>query len=461
MRFAGPEGYLVEGARISQGGERSKSPHRRTVLLVVLPTAFLGAAYFLFIEYVLRGVIPAGSDRWLTLRVGGGALLLLSLVLSAAFGYLVVDRLMRPLRILLRVTETREMAPGRAPWSSTPAREYHDLFRLLSVLVSQNKSGARAMEELDQLRNALARFREEIARTGHHGIPAKISDAGPLEDVGALLQAKRGHLLSFFSDLRERVRKLHQEIEELGDLAGFQDGAAEMMVAGPAMGEDGVDAGAVTSDPGGAIPSGPQGAVASGPQGADASGPQGAVASDPGGADASGPQGAVASGPGGADASDPERAIASNRARAATSDQGNAAAASPGSSAAPGRGDEEATVPGAGEPPASRVAARGAEVEASVERLRRLGTILALEAARASGAPGQRAADLLLSFQQGLGDLEGLLQYLAANGGNGSGSARPESAARPAATAEARTAWQRLLETVEAIERRLAEVEER
>ena len=90
------------------------------------------------------------------------------------------------------------------------------------MLVSQNKAGARAMEELEQLRIALAHFREEIARTGQHGIVPEIHAAGPLPEIGASLQIKRRHLLAFFGDLRERVRRVSEELRELGRIAGLE-----------------------------------------------------------------------------------------------------------------------------------------------------------------------------------------------------------------------------------------------
>ena len=49
----------MEGLGVGQDGEESQDPHGRAVLLVLLPVAFLGAAYFLFIEYVLRDAIAA------------------------------------------------------------------------------------------------------------------------------------------------------------------------------------------------------------------------------------------------------------------------------------------------------------------------------------------------------------------------------------------------------------------
>jgi hypothetical protein len=217
----------VEAHGLGPDGEDARRPHGRAVLLILLPVVFLGAAYFLLVEYLLREVIPAGSSLWLTLRLGGAGLIVLALALAGAFGYLVVERLMRPLRLLLRVAETSEVAPGPPPWLRGRAWEVHDLYRLLSVLVSQNKAGARAMEELEQLRIALAHFREEVTRTGQHGIIPEVHAAGPLAEIGASLQTKRANLLGFFSDLRERVAQVAGEVDRLGAAVGPSAGGEE------------------------------------------------------------------------------------------------------------------------------------------------------------------------------------------------------------------------------------------
>lgn len=332
----------MEDPRSRDDDERRGSPPRGAVLLALLPPVFLGVAYFLIVEYKFGKVLQANPLLRLDLldvRVGGGVLVALSLVLAAACGYLVAERFLRPLRLLLRLAESGEVQPGRAETLRERGREFFDLHRLLRVLVNQNKAGARAMEELEELRAALARFREEISRTGLHGIQPEVTATGPLRDVAVQVQAKRSHLLSFFRDLHERVGRLRLEMEQLGAALGMEDGALET----------------------------------------------GAVA------------GAAAVG-----------------------------------------------------------------VGASLEHLRRLGTVLALESARAGGRPAQRAAEMLDRFHTGLGELEAVLKVLPP--GAGDCVERREEQIRlpaPADHAELRERWRLVLDGIQSVERRLEEVEER
>ena len=207
------------------------------------------------------------------------------------------------------------------------------------------------MEELEQLRIALAHFREEITRTGQHGVIPEVHAAGPLREIGASLQIKRSHLLAFFADLRERVHQVSGELAELG------------LILEP-----------------------------------DAAATRPRIAADP--------------------------------PPAAESD----------------RLEESVT-----------------SVSASVERLRKLGTVLALETARAVGLSGLRAGELLERFDLGLNDLEEVVCALAVTARNG--GVKPAMSAPDTSSIDpreaCRTSWQRLRETVDSIERRLVEVEER
>ena len=342
------EPHTPDGDR-QRGGSRG-----RTGILVLLPPAFLGAAYFLFVEYVLREPLAVGASTRFLLRLGGAGLVVLSLILAAACGYLLGERFLRPLRLLLRLAESGEMQPDRAETLRARGREYLDLHRLLRVLVNQNKAGARAMEELDELRSAHARFRDEFSRTGLHGIPPEVSTNGPMHDVAVQVQARRNNLLSFFRDLRERVGKMRLELEELGAALGLDAGTAG--------------------------------------------------SGDGGFGDGSG-----------------------------------------------GCGEEGA--PDAG---------LGLAVAARVERLRQLGTVLALESARSAGLPAPRAAELLDRFHAGLGELESILESLPGVAGTPpAGSVRGILSMAPESREGLRDRWRRALDGIESFERRLDEVEER
>jgi hypothetical protein len=214
----------VEGLRFGHGEGKQKSLRGWIVLLVVLPPAFLGVAYFLFVESAVQDSGPIDPNLQLTLRLGGIGLVILALVLAAAFGYLLVDRVTRPLRLLLRLAESGDLASSRPLFERERGPEVLELFRLVSMLVNQNKAGARGLEELERLRAALARLREDVGRTGQHGIPPVVTLNGeaPLGEIGASLQGKRVQLLSFFHELRERVLSLRDEVSGLGQALGFR-----------------------------------------------------------------------------------------------------------------------------------------------------------------------------------------------------------------------------------------------
>ena len=331
----------MEGPRTRYEGRRDGGRRGRAavLVLVLLPPAFLCAAYFLFEELVLRPVLRSDLSLCLALRLGGAVLAVISLIFAAACGYLLAEYFLRPLRLILRLADSGEVQPERVDSLHKRGREYADLHRLLRVLVNQNKAGARAMEELDQLRAALARFREEFSRTGLHGIPPEVTAMGPVREVAVHVQAKRNHLLSFFRDLRERVGRVRLELEQLSAGLDLQDEREE---------------------------------------------------------------------------------------------------------------SGEATT------------AAAAEVGASLDRLRRIGTVLALESARTGGQPARRAADMLDRFHAGLGELEATIEAVPrAAGGNGNRRAVELDPAAARDRAEVRERWRLLLEGIESIERRLDEVEER
>ncbi len=244
----------MEGLRFDEEEpERRKSGRAALVLLVMLPPAFLGLAYFLFVEYVLENRLPAGTTLPLTLRLGGLALVFLSLVLAGACGYLLSERALRPIRLLLQLAESGGLPASRALFLQSRDRDVHELYRLVSVLVNQNKSGARALEELERLRAALAEFREQLSRTGQHGIPAALGPLpdGPVAEIGAGLDAKRLQLVGFFRELRERVRVLRDELAALGTVAGL-DGTVEPTAAAP-------ETAVLPGEPGGSEDDGPHG----------------------------------------------------------------------------------------------------------------------------------------------------------------------------------------------------------
>jgi len=351
----------VEGLRFARSGEGRRSFRGRVVLLVILPTAFLGAASLLFNEYVLDRAGPGTDALRLTLRLGEAGLFVLALILAAACGYLLADRVSRPIRLLLRLAEEGEITAPRAAFLERRGREVYQLYRLVSVLTNQNKAGARALEELESLRRSLASLREVVTRTGQHGVlqPVITKPGGPVAEIGASLEAKRLQLLGFFGELRERVRAVRAEVE-----------------AFPPEDES------------------------------------------------------------------PDRPAAVSE-----------------------------------EPAAVRNGEALEQAKASVERLRQLGTVLVLEAGRSGASEGDHVNDLLGRFRGGLDDLEAWLRNLGASGAGNGGSppsgegteqvspeegvafaAGPDDESSPQ-PADRQARLRAALEGLEALERRLGEVE--
>lgn len=371
----------------------------------MLPPAFLGLSYFLFVECVLETRLPSGTFLSLLLRAGGLGLVLISLVLAGACGYLVGDRLIRPVRLLLQLAESGGLPSSRALFLQSRGREIYELYRLVSVLVNQNKSGARALEELERLRAALQELRDAVAHTGQHGVPVPIGALpdGLVAEIGAGLQRKRLHLLAFFRELRERVKALREEMIQLGETLELDPNAEPRATAPDAVArEEGQEPGATSPTAGGR-----------------------------------------------AEAAPPDRSASKNAGESES-------------------GVDELTA---------------ARIHESVERLRRFGTVLVLEAARLGSLPGKRAGELFDRFQSGLGDMEAVLESLPRSGnGRGSpapasgpggdggrwttGSPRPDAAppATPdggqAAHAEASALWVRMIKGLDTLDLVLAEVEE-
>lgn len=201
---------------------RSDAPPRgslrpRLVIWVALPVLVLGASYFLFVEYVLESQGVSVEGVRIALRIGGGALIVISLVLAAACGFLLADRVSRPIRALLRLADSGELTTGRSVFLHHRDWEVFQLYRKVKALVQQNQAGAKALAELESQRTSIDRLRQELQRTGQHGIalPVSLGEPGRLEPILEVMEANRTRLLSFFTELRERVDDLRAEAEQL------------------------------------------------------------------------------------------------------------------------------------------------------------------------------------------------------------------------------------------------------
>ena len=230
---------------------RSDAPPRgslrpRLVIWVALPVLVLGASYFLFVEYVLESQGVGVEGVRIALRIGGGALIAIALVLAAACGFLLADRVSRPIRALLRLADTGDSPTGRSLFLHHRDWEVFQLYRRVNALVQQNQAGAKALEELESQRTSIDRLRQELQRTGQHGIalPVSLGEPGRLEPILEVLEANRARLVSFFSELRERVEDLRVETEGLQaelDRVGTEHVGATGSTNGPDLPIEGME----------------------------------------------------------------------------------------------------------------------------------------------------------------------------------------------------------------------------
>lgn len=204
----------MDGLRFGQGGDGKGSLRGLIVVMITLPTAILGLIYFLFVEYVGW---TSGGDSTLALRLGGAIVILLGLVLGITCGYLLSEKVIRPIRLLIRLADPLDTPPARSGFLHHLDWEIFDLYRRVNALVQQNRAGARAVQELEDLRQGIGVLRHELTRRGQHGIlPAvNLPSEGVWGEIGASLEENRGRSLSFLAELRERARHLHHEVELL------------------------------------------------------------------------------------------------------------------------------------------------------------------------------------------------------------------------------------------------------
>ncbi|MCC7143827.1 MAG: hypothetical protein IT349_17145 [Candidatus Eisenbacteria bacterium] len=209
----------MDGLRFGQGGDGKGSLRGLIVVLITLPTAIVGLIYFLFVEYVGW---TGGEDSTLVLRLGGATVILLGLVLGITCGYLLSEKVIRPIRLLIRLADPLDTPPARSGFLHHLDWEIFDLYRRVKALVQQNRAGARAVQELEDLRQGIGVLRHELTRRGQHGIlpAANLPSDGVWGEIGASLEENRGRSLSFLAELRERARHLHEAVEQLGPGSG-------------------------------------------------------------------------------------------------------------------------------------------------------------------------------------------------------------------------------------------------
>src|SRR5690606_7663286 len=126
--------------------------------------------------------------------------------------------------------DSEELTGGRSVFLQNRDWEVFQLYRKVNALVQQNQAGAKALAELESQRTSIDLLRQELQRTGQHGIalPISLGEPGGLEPILEVLEENRSRLLAFFRELRERVEELRVEAEQL---RGRLDRIAKEMIA--------------------------------------------------------------------------------------------------------------------------------------------------------------------------------------------------------------------------------------
>jgi len=207
----------------SAGRPRSRGLRGWAIALTLFPAALCGLTYLALVEYALAGRSDISDGSLGLLRAGGLGLVALTTILAAACGHVLSERFTRPVRLLLRLAETGELPQGQAAFTHGPQWEVFELYRRVGALVHQNQSGARAIQELERTRIALAALQRVLARPGQHGLIAELppDDESSLVEIVQPLAANRARLVQFFAELRERVGVARNQLERLGEAAGW------------------------------------------------------------------------------------------------------------------------------------------------------------------------------------------------------------------------------------------------
>lgn len=349
-------------------GERQGSMRSRLVFLVTLPVIVLGTSYFLFVEYVLQDQWLPETGPWVALRVGGVFLIVIAVLVAVTCGFLVVDRVTRPVRLLLRLVESGELESGGGVFLHHREWEIFQLYRRIHALVLQNRSAAEAATRLRELEEALHALLQDMERPSTHGVPPHISpqEGTPDETVRSLidrLSLHRARLLDYLADLTVQASEIRTRVGELEVALG--DASVGMRRAAKTV-EDAVsafDAAAAFS-------------AAAPPRHASSNGEAGRTGSED------------STDNGHPDARPAIQVPATRTAPSATGSDGWRAA--------------DALVAADAEELVEEVE----RAFGSLERVRQLGVVAALEAERSGASESRRVGDIFERFQSGVGDLE-------------------------------------------------------
>jgi hypothetical protein len=158
--------------RLRQNEAHSGFLRTRAVFLTLLPVLFLGTIYFLLVEYALHETLGL-AHVMLMLRIGGGALIVLFLVVALGCGLSIHDHMRRPMQAIQHAIDGNGFYVSE-PETDLPVTSDPEVRRLLlrvRALVQQNRAGAQALSELDAVRvdkgelaEALRKMREDLER---------------------------------------------------------------------------------------------------------------------------------------------------------------------------------------------------------------------------------------------------------------------------------------------------------
>ncbi|MFH1144576.1 MAG: hypothetical protein V1774_08550 [Candidatus Eisenbacteria bacterium] len=156
----------------SRGGHpvaRRGGLRTRLLILFLIPVMLLGLSGLL--------MLPS-SQRGNPHDAAGGSVgplfpifFLAALLLAAGLALHAGDRIARPVAWLLRVLDAGEAAPVERPPRPVADWEMELLSRKVQVLLKQNVSGARAVEELETLRSEISAIIESAGADRPHGRP--------------------------------------------------------------------------------------------------------------------------------------------------------------------------------------------------------------------------------------------------------------------------------------------------
>ena len=177
----------------------------RLLLNFAVPVLLLGAGAIVLLELVAPGAGPAGLSLVAARAILAG-FILLALLVAAALALQTGDRFARPVAWMLRAIDAGQERTLSQPPPPAADWELEVLCNRVRVLLRQNLSGAKAMEELEALR-------EEIGGVLRAASGRRL-DAAHWPAEGATQELTR-RLLAQFEDQRERVCESSEGIDRL------------------------------------------------------------------------------------------------------------------------------------------------------------------------------------------------------------------------------------------------------